>query len=546
MNDHVMNTSIPVLDLFSGPGGLAEGFASLGGSYSNRYFRIALSIEVDRAAHKTLRMRNFLRKFQSGFPREYYEYLNHEILSEPDWGELHPNQWKQSCVETLRLELGTRNANRFLRSRIRNMSKEHKGRSVLLGGPPCQSFSFIGRARNAGNPSYDANKDERHSLYLEYTRALRQLRPAVAVLENVDGILSAKYHGRHIFPQVLDRLQRPGGNTHYSLYALGVDTLGKSWGNGLLPKDFIVRAEEFGVPQRRHRVFVVCIRRDVASTLTDEALPVLRPRKPRVNVEDVIGWMPVMRSRLSKGDSGLLWQRSVRAARELIERNRPNMIEESERKFNYALNRACLSTHGDPLPFADQSGGTLIRDSCPENLRNWLHDPKVTCLANNDTRGHMREDIARYLFAAAFAYAVGRSPIASDFPQVLAPKHKSWASGRFADRFKVQLPDHPSSTITSHISKDGHYFIHPDTRQCRSLTVREAARLQTFPDNYIFFGGRTQQYVQVGNAVPPFLALQIAAQISKVFDQWELSDSREPQKRGRAFELPSKNTALCK
>ena len=146
-----------------------------------------------------------------------------------------------------------------------------------------------------------------------------------------------------------------------------------------------------------------------------------------------------------------------------------------------------------------------------EQLHEWFLDSNLSGHSNHETRGHIAKDLARYLFCACYAQGThGESPRSHHFPRSLAPKHANWRSGKFVDRFKVQLPDRPSSTVTSHISKDGHYYIHYDPAQCRSLTVREAARLQTFPDNYFFEGNRTQQYVQVGNAVPPLLARQIA------------------------------------
>jgi DNA (cytosine-5)-methyltransferase 1 len=115
----------------------------------------------------------------------------------------------------------------------------------------------------------------------------------------------------------------------------------------------------------------------------------------------------------------------------------------------------------------------------------------------------MLPDLGRYFFASLYGRIAGVSPKASSFPFELAPQHRNWQTGKFADRFRVQVWKSPASTVTSHISKDGHYFIHPDPAQCRSLTVREAARLQTFPDNYFFKGNRTQQFVQVGNVTRP-------------------------------------------
>lgn len=144
------------------------------------------------------------------------------------------------------------------------------------------------------------------------------------------------------------------------------------------------------------------------------------------------------------------------------------------------------------------------------DLSKWLQRCHLKALAQHETRAHMTEDIRRYLFASIFRVARGRSPKATDFPAEPAPNHRNWHCGVFSDRFRVQIAGEPATTVTSHIAKDGHYFIHPSPFQCRSLTVREAARLQTFPDDYLFIGNRTQQYVQVGNAVPPLLARQIA------------------------------------
>ena len=146
----------------------------------------------------------------------------------------------------------------------------------------------------------------------------------------------------------------------------------------------------------------------------------------------------------------------------------------------------------------------------PRDLANWYVDRRLVKLPNHETRSHIAGDIQRYLFVSAWGNAIGFSPKSSDFPEMLRPDHENWSTGKFADRFRVQVKNRPATTITSHISKDGHYFIHYDPKQCRSLTVREAARLQTFPDNYFFEGPRTKQYHQVGNAVPPFLARQIA------------------------------------
>lgn len=513
-----MINPIPVLDLFSGPGGLAEGFASFCTSQGVPPFRIALSIEMDATAHKTLQLRAFLRKFESGFPPEYYDFLNGTVVQEPDWALLYPQEWQESIDETKCLELGTQVATSFLVKTISEIRRRHGGRTVLLGGPPCQSYSVVGRARNISNAKYDPDKDERQLLYQEYVKVLSMLQPAIAVLENVKGMLSAKQNGKLIFPKVMTSLTHAGGSDRYRLFSLSPTCGALSWDEGLNPKDFLIRAEEHGVPQNRHRVFVICIRSDIADSLPRNLLPKLSISETKTSVDDVIGMMPKLRSRLSKNDCDDRWRNALRGAHTLVQTHRPKMEQDIEERFLRILSQVRESAEGNVPPCRDAVGRTELGSACSRSLREWIIDRNITRLPNNDTRGHIESDLARYLFASAFGVAYGRSPRAADFPRELAAKHKSWNTGKFDDRFRVQLRTTPSTTITSHISKDGHYFIHPDPAQCRSLTVREAARLQTFPDNYFFHGGRTQQYVQVGNAVPPYLARQIAERIWSVLD----------------------------
>lgn len=521
-----MTKPVPIVDLFSGPGGLAEGFSAFRTPDGQPTYRVVVSIEKEPAAYRTLLLRAFLRKFGTEIPPQYYEFLNGHTDGEPDWSALYPEEWSEARDETRCLELGKPDASEFLRKRIDRLRDEHDGRTVLLGGPPCQSYSLVGRSRNVGNESYDPDMDDRQSLYKEFVDVLGHLQPAIAVMENVKGMLSARHGGGPIFPKVMNKLEHGSGSEGYRLFALASESGTRSWDEGAEPRDFVVHADEYGVPQTRHRVFVVCVRRDIARLLPERWALRLAARSDTVSVHDIIGTMPKLRSRLSRGDSAASWKAAVRQAINRVQMSRPDMSLEEERRFCQSLERTRATVDGTDLPFAGPPGGAALPKACPDDLREWLEDVSLERLPNNETKAHNPEDLARYLFAAAFADAFGRSPKTLDFPESLAASHASWNTGKFSDRFRVQLADHPSTTVTSHLSKDGHYFIHPDAGQVRSLTVREAARLQTFPDNYFFHGNRTQQYVQVGNAVPPFLAWQIAGQLQAVLDHYDREAQR--------------------
>lgn len=515
-----MSEAYAVVDLFAGPGGLAEGFSAVIDEKGCKPFRLVLSVEMEKSAHATLQLRSFLRQFANGYPDEYYAFLN-DNTEEPDWPRLYPGEWASAEREALNLTLGKPEDDAVLDTRLDELREAHGDRLVVIGGPPCQAYSLVGRARNRGIAGYTAEADPKHRLYEQYVRILGKLRPAAFVMENVKGMLSSSLDGGSVFDMILADLRDAAGKDSYRLVALSPG------GSGELaleprPAQFVVRSENHGVPQARHRVIIVGIRNGNSEidgngrNLAD----ILIPHARRATVADVLDGMPRLRSGLSKKlDSPFEWLGVIKEAISTLKQSTLQL--DSDRRARFEARLSEFRT-GDALRMpraANKPNG--FGEGCDVKLRAWLADKKLKVLPNNATRGHMASDLARYLFAALYADAFSVSPKASNFPASLAPGHRNWTSGKFADRFRVQLAGQPATTVTSHISKDGHYFIHPDAGQCRSLTVREAARLQTFPDNYFFKGNRTQQFVQVGNAVPPFLAMQIGDGLLKLLKSRE-------------------------
>ena len=503
-----------VVDLFAGPGGLAEGFSSVQDELGRKPFRIALSVEKERAAHSTLLLRTFLRQFGDHYPTEYYKYLK-KGTAEPDWEGLYPTQWSAAKEHALLLELGLPETEKILFARIDGIKGKFGGNTVLIGGPPCQAYSLVGRARNKGIATYVAEEDPKHFLYENYIKTLSRLRPAAFVMENVKGMLSSTLNSELVFKRIRDDLQTAGEG--YMLLALSPRLAGTA-PNSIHPTDFIVKGEEFGLPQARHRVIIVGVRKGSLDPRTVHALgPLLQPCASQLHVQDVLEGMPRLRSGLSQKDSFENWSEAMSEATKAVGKA-VGYLPADERKLFRERVDECLITQSAVSSAWPRSAlrPAGIGPFCPKPLKRWILDPRLDALPNNETRSHMRSDLGRYLFASVYAELMLTSPRAGDFPDALAPDHKNWDSGKFIDRFRVQLAAAPSTTVTSHMSKDGHYFIHYDPEQCRSLTVREAARLQTFPDNYLFKGNRTEQYIQVGNAVPPYLARQIGEAVHRL------------------------------
>jgi len=506
---------VPVLDLFAGPGGLGEGFSSIRPAKSRLGFKLVVSVEKDPVAHQTLRIRSFFRQFQQP-PKDYYSFLKKDI-SLDELFKRYPKEAEASEHEAICMELGGKKTDHHQTLEIFRSAIGTSDPWVLIGGPPCQAYSLAGRARNRSMKKYIPEEDHRHYLYREYLRVISDLWPAVFVMENVEGLATATLSNQRILERILADLREPAqalSTTHrnhrYKIYPFR--TTGETLALSEIydSNDYVVDMSRFGVPQKRHRILLLGIRDDI------QAVPkTLQERDEVVPAWQVLADLPRLRSGLSKGkDDYRAWLSAIKTIKNT------QWFRDIDRYGGKGLHKKLLATISNMSAPANDRGGEVVRKTkspvnMPDHLKSWLPDRHMDFVCNHSTRGHIVSDLHRYMYASTFAKVNGRSPTLADFPPALYPNHKNVKAaiegGTFSDRFRVQgYRNAPATTVTCHISKDGHYYIHRDAAQCRSLTVREAARVQTFPDNYYFAGPRTAQYVQVGNAVPPYLAHQLA------------------------------------
>ncbi|WP_396596611.1 DNA cytosine methyltransferase [Dokdonia sp. R86516] len=401
------------IDLFSGAGGLSEGFIKAG-------FNPIAHVEIDSHACNTLETRLVYHKLnQENNLGHYYDYLNKKISRENFISKFGDNFLSDSV---LNIGIGGKN-NDIIFNKIDELAGNNEI-DLVIGGPPCQAYSLVGRARDKRG----MKDDPRNFLYKEYAKFLKNYRPKAFVFENVLGLVSAEK----------------------GLYFKNMQKYFRSIGYNLDYK--IQHSEDFGVLQKRRRVILIGWRKDI-----DFEYPIFDKIEHSFKVRDILTDL----KKLKPGE-----QKNI------------------------------TKYKTDTTDYLNQFG-----------LRNG-----VEFVSQHIARPHNDRDLEIYKIAIK-KWKNNERLKYPDLPAELKT-HKNEKS--FLDRFKVVDANGLSHTMVAHIAKDGHHYIYPDAKQVRSLSVREAARIQSFSDNFFFEGGRSAAFRQIGNAVPPLMAKEIADKIIKL------------------------------
>jgi DNA (cytosine-5)-methyltransferase 1 len=396
-----MKSNYTFVDLFAGCGGLSEGFYKQG-------FRPLAHIEYDHYSCESLRMRS-----------KYYGFA-------------------QKNLNIIEKDITDKNIIKTIESKIKGSKID-----LILGGPPCQSFSSLGRAKDENAMKYDP----RNYLFENYEKILSYFKPTIFLFENVTGLLTAKFNKKKVIDIITEKLSK------------GYNILNKS-------EMIVLNSCEYGVPQIRKRVFLIGVRKDINYEVTKIFNNITKTH-----------YTPTSKN------------------------------EEKLNKKKYITTKVAI---GD-LPFLKPGQGevkVIFNKKIENDYINKIRSKNNFELFDHVARKHNNLDRKRFKEMSKNKWT---------FEQLLEKKpllrHKKQRV--FKNSYVVQFWDRPARTIISHLYKDGNQFIHPDYKQERTLTVREAARLQSFPDDFYFAGPRTEQYKQIGNAVPPIMSEKIAVSIKK-------------------------------
>lgn len=477
-----------VLDLFSGCGGLSLGFSAAG-------FTIAGAVEFDpdaAASHG--------RNFHNGDPA-------HSVARDIT----------RTLPETLVRELG--------------LGKATDAFDVIVGGPPCQAFARVGRPklREVDEHPEAFKHDPRARLYLEYLHYVDACAPLAVVVENVPDVLN--HGGQNIAEEICEVLEQKDYVCRYTL----------------------LNAAFYGVPQMRERMFLIAYHRELSETVSfpepthwtslppgyegtrsvalkflsgdvtaDAHSYVSAPKAtpdlpPAVTAADALGDLPSIDARkllksgeLRRGarrfDAPMPYDKPAHTDFARLMRSWPGYAapeELSDHVIRYLPRDYALFARmnpGDQYPQAYQHAMDMLNLQLQE-------------LAKRGTK--IRTGSAQY----------------EELKSAIVPPYDV---GKFPNKWRKMWRDEPARTLMAHLGKDSYSHIHYDSRQARTISVREAARLQSFPDGFVFCGTMNPAFRQIGNAVPPLLAKAIAIQVRQKLATGKEEGAHESQRSARA------------
>jgi len=425
-----MHKPLKILDLFAGAGGLSLGF-ELARSKGKKIFKLHRAVEVDEHACLTLKKR----------------YGTNKVIQ----GDLTKKEIHNSVI------------------------KQCKGKiDVVIGGIPCQSFSLIGPRSGFGKRMDKFKKDKRDLLYKEFYAIVKELKPKIIVIENVKGILSKKdLKGKRIIDRIIKDFEKAG-------YNFNIEKNNQKY--------MVLNAANYGVPQKRERVFIIGFYRRFTDSCmsapkqTHSSEKTAKRLLKQVTIHEAIGDLPKVQAKITYTDIPL---------------NQKKTIDRVNKHRNNGKDRINVNSksYGNFLRTLSRSGKMFHQQIRPNGYKYIDH---------HVARSQQSSDID--LFKGMKQGWTAKDVIEKG-SESLKIKIK-YEMNAFKDKYRKQKWNEPCTTLFAHLQKDGNRFIHP--KQARTITPREAARLQSFPDYIIFEGPPSKKFWQVGNAVPPLLAKAVA------------------------------------